>query len=63
MSPSCAELIALGRNECDTAGTGSLNREAFIKGMWRIDEELRKAQLRAQTLPFRPRKRSVPLLS
>ncbi|EKM55268.1 uncharacterized protein PHACADRAFT_255764 [Phanerochaete carnosa HHB-10118-sp] len=30
--------------ECDPGGTGSLDREAFVKGMWRIDEELRKSQ-------------------
>ncbi|KAI0345217.1 hypothetical protein BDW22DRAFT_1482439 [Trametopsis cervina] len=31
--------------ECDPAGRGSLDREAFVKGMWRVDEELRKAQM------------------
>ncbi|KAI0687175.1 hypothetical protein BC835DRAFT_1241636, partial [Cytidiella melzeri] len=31
--------------ECDTARRGSLDREAFVKGMWRIDEELRKAKM------------------
>ena len=36
------------RKECDTAGRGSLDREAFVKGMWRIDEELRKAQTSAR---------------
>ncbi|KAH9900965.1 hypothetical protein C8Q73DRAFT_676417 [Cubamyces lactineus] len=42
--------------ECDPAGTGSLDRDAFVKGMWRIDEELRKAQAHAQMHPYR----SVP---
>ena len=35
----------LRRNECDPDGTGSLDREAFVRGMARIDEELRRAQL------------------
>ncbi|KIY50797.1 hypothetical protein FISHEDRAFT_71117 [Fistulina hepatica ATCC 64428] len=35
-------------NECDTDGRGSLDRAAFVKGMWRIDEELR----RAHTVPM-----------
>ncbi|KAJ7827503.1 hypothetical protein B0H14DRAFT_1230420 [Mycena olivaceomarginata] len=30
--------------ECDPARTGALDREAFVRGMWRIDEELRKAE-------------------
>lgn len=30
------------RNELDLDDSGSLNREAFVQGMWRIDEELRK---------------------
>jgi hypothetical protein len=34
-----------GRDECDPDGTGSLDREAFVRGMVRIDEELRRAQL------------------
>ncbi|KAL0946535.1 hypothetical protein HGRIS_012743 [Hohenbuehelia grisea] len=35
--------------ECDPTNTGSLSREAFIKGMWRIDEELRRARIRSST--------------
>ncbi|EGO21113.1 hypothetical protein SERLADRAFT_398428, partial [Serpula lacrymans var. lacrymans S7.9] len=31
--------------DCDSARSGSLDRDAFVKGMWRIDEELRRAQL------------------
>lgn len=31
----------MDRNECDPAGLGSLDRNAFAKGMWLIDEELR----------------------
>ncbi|KAH9483932.1 Increased rDNA silencing protein 4 [Psilocybe cubensis] len=34
-------------NECDIAGKGALNIDAFVKGMWRIDEELRRAQTHA----------------
>lgn len=31
--------------ECDPARTGTLDREGFVRGMWRVDEELRRAQL------------------
>lgn len=31
-------------NECDPTQSGSLDIEGFVKGMWRIDEELRRAQ-------------------
>lgn len=31
-------------NECDPMQVGSLDIEGFVKGMWRIDEELRRAQ-------------------
>ncbi|KAH8099542.1 hypothetical protein BXZ70DRAFT_1078252 [Cristinia sonorae] len=49
--------------ECDPTGTGSLDRAAFVKGMWRIDEELRRAHL-TPALPPRPyqSKPSRPLL-
>ncbi|KAL4244796.1 hypothetical protein ABKN59_001460 [Abortiporus biennis] len=30
--------------ECDPNGIGSLDKSSFCKGMWRIDEELRKAR-------------------
>jgi hypothetical protein len=33
------------RSECDPDGTGSLDRDAFVRGMSRIDEELRRAQV------------------
>jgi hypothetical protein len=36
---------AFDRNECDPDGTGSLDRDAFARGMARIDEELRRAQV------------------
>ncbi|KAF9227784.1 hypothetical protein BS17DRAFT_746573 [Gyrodon lividus] len=36
-------------NDCDPQATGSLDRDAFVKGMWRIDEELRRAQLARRT--------------
>ena len=46
------------RNECDPDGTGSLDRDAFVRGMTRIDEELRRVQLlgraRARPVPSRP---------
>lgn len=31
------------RLECDPKKTGSLGREAFVRGMWSIDGELAKA--------------------
>ncbi|KDR81707.1 hypothetical protein GALMADRAFT_221573 [Galerina marginata CBS 339.88] len=34
-------------NECDVTGKGALSFDAFVKGMWRIDEELRRAQTQA----------------
>ncbi|KAG6854703.1 hypothetical protein C0991_002415 [Blastosporella zonata] len=34
-------------HECDPDGTGSLMRDQFAKGMWRVDEELRRAQIQA----------------
>ncbi|KAF8163402.1 hypothetical protein B0H34DRAFT_856898 [Crassisporium funariophilum] len=34
-------------NECDLTAQGALSQEAFAKGMWRIDEELRRAQTQA----------------
>lgn len=37
----------MNRAECDPAGTGALDLEGFIHGMWRIDEELRRAQWRS----------------
>jgi hypothetical protein len=42
------------RSECDTTGRGSLNRDAFVQGMWRIDEELRRAKFTRQTSRIRP---------
>jgi hypothetical protein len=44
-----SNLQADFRKECDTANEGTLNRDAFIKGMWRIDEELRRAQMKSTT--------------
>ena len=38
-------LFCIGRNECDPDCTGSLDRDAFARGMVQLDEELRKAQL------------------
>ncbi|KAI0373048.1 hypothetical protein BV20DRAFT_963538 [Pilatotrama ljubarskyi] len=45
------ETLRVIWTECDPAGTGSLDREAFVKGMWRIDEELRKAQMHQHLSP------------
>ncbi|CAA7271615.1 unnamed protein product [Cyclocybe aegerita] len=42
-----AERLAEIWNECDTTGQGALNLDAFVKGMWRIDEELRRAHAQA----------------
>ncbi|KIK44838.1 hypothetical protein CY34DRAFT_802300 [Suillus luteus UH-Slu-Lm8-n1] len=57
-------------NDCDPSSTGLLDREAFVKGMWRIDEELRRAQLTRRTsalsaassqrIPHRPKNASNP---
>ena len=33
------------RNACDLTNQGALSLEAFVKGMWQIDEELRRMQL------------------
>ncbi|KAG1778470.1 hypothetical protein EV702DRAFT_154270 [Suillus placidus] len=59
-------------NDCDPSSTGLLDREAFVKGMWRIDEELRRAQLTRRTsalsaassqrIPHRPKNASNPRL-
>ncbi|KAF8965234.1 hypothetical protein BDZ97DRAFT_1904129 [Flammula alnicola] len=38
------ERLAEIWNECDLTGQGALSLEAFVKGMWRIDEELRRTQ-------------------
>lgn len=34
-------------NECDPKGEGFLDLDCFVKGMWRIDEELRRTQTQA----------------
>ncbi|KAG0697007.1 hypothetical protein DFH29DRAFT_1082587 [Suillus ampliporus] len=59
-------------NDCDSPSTGFIDREAFVKGMWRIDEELRRAQLSRRTsalsaassqrIPHRPKNASNPRL-
>ena len=43
---TCIDNVA-HRNECDLTGQGALGIEGFVKGMWRIDEELRRAQTQA----------------
>jgi hypothetical protein len=35
------------RNECDSGRTGTLDRDEFVNGMWRVDEELRRARTHA----------------
>ncbi|KAL1746305.1 hypothetical protein HDZ31DRAFT_34436 [Schizophyllum fasciatum] len=47
-------------SECDTAQRGFLDRDAFVRGMWRIDEELRRAQSRKSTLSSGSRLRPPP---
>lgn len=39
--------LVICRSECDVTYQGSLDREGFVRGMWRIDEELRRAQSQA----------------
>jgi hypothetical protein len=46
--------ICVCRDECDPDGAGSLDREAFVRGMARIDEELRRAQLLGRARAPRP---------
>lgn len=42
------------RSDCDPAGNGYIDREAFVQGMWRIDEELaRKNALKRGVLQGR----------
>ncbi|KAF8559696.1 hypothetical protein OG21DRAFT_1502924 [Imleria badia] len=36
-------------NDCDPQCTGFVDRDAFVTGMWRIDEELRRTQLARRT--------------
>ena len=52
LTHTCFALFC--RNECDPDGTGSLDREAFVRGMARIDEELRRAQLLGRARAPRP---------
>ncbi|TCD67281.1 hypothetical protein EIP91_000303 [Steccherinum ochraceum] len=49
--------------ECDPTNSGSLDKVAFVKGMWRIDEELRRAQLTRRHPAATPRRKpSKPIL-
>jgi hypothetical protein len=47
--PTLVQTIAsfhyVFRNECCTANTDMLDRDGFVKGMWRIDQELRQGQM------------------
>lgn len=50
----CLDWLLGYRNECDPTQSGSLDMDSFVKGMWRIDEELRRAQsqlLKSATSP------------
>lgn len=40
-----SRFLTVCRNDCEGSDTGSLDVDAFVKAMWRIDEELRKARL------------------
>lgn len=57
-----SELTGVNRCECDPSGTGSIDREAFVQGMWRIDEELSRKAIarRTRVAPVPPRKPHVP---
>ncbi|KAF5357808.1 hypothetical protein D9756_001473 [Leucocoprinus leucothites] len=37
-------------NECDPEGKGSLDVDSFVRGMWRIDEHLRRTQAQTSAL-------------
>ena len=42
-------FLTVCRNDCEGSESGSLDVGAFVKAMWRIDEELRKARLNMPT--------------
>jgi len=48
--------------DCDPDHTGFLDLDAFVKGMWRIDEELRRARLGQRTNKRPPRRSNSNLL-
>lgn len=50
-SSSFSSCLTINRTECDPSGTGSIDRNTFVKAMWKIDEELRRAQLHRNTPP------------
>ncbi|KAJ7217216.1 hypothetical protein GGX14DRAFT_602645 [Mycena pura] len=52
-------LLSAIWNECDTGRTGSLDREAFARGMWRIDEELMHAAAAANGSSGNGRRRGL----
>jgi hypothetical protein len=62
-------LTLSSRDECDPDRSGSLDSDGFVKGMWRIDEELRRASVSALTasavkgrIPHRPPPPRKPIL-
>ena len=44
-------MFFVSRNECALPSQNYLDRDGFVKGMWRIDEELRRAQLGKKSTP------------
>ncbi|KAH8117209.1 hypothetical protein DFH11DRAFT_1573743 [Phellopilus nigrolimitatus] len=49
-------------NVCALPGQTSLDKDGFVKGMWRIDEELRRIQSTRSTSHIRPPRRTIDLL-
>lgn len=49
------------RNECALPGQTFMEKDGFVKGMWRIDEELNRVQMmRSSTATVRsPQARSI----
>jgi hypothetical protein len=47
VSSSDGAFLFHNRSECDASRSGSLDRDGFVIGMWRIDEELRRARTQA----------------
>lgn len=45
-------FLTVCRDDCEDSESGSLGVDSFVKSMWRIDEELRKARLNPP--PFGP---------
>ena len=53
------------RNECALPGQKHLDMDSFVKGMWRIEEELRRLQGNQSTStshPYSSRRTTIELL-